>query len=94
MSGSMAPGSPVTSARRGLLLRFGLVIAIGLIWTVSSSHGLPGERGRDSGEAVFCECGKPAGILQDGRYACEDGHVVRKPKKRKKGNGKGPEVGV
>jgi hypothetical protein len=89
MSSSMTPDSPVTSPRCGLRLRFGLAVAISLIWMRGSSRGLPGESGRDDGDAVFCECGKPAGLLPSGKYACEDGHVFRKPKRRENGKGKG-----
>jgi hypothetical protein len=88
MSSSMAPGPPVTGARRGLRLRFGLVIAIGFIWVYGPRRGMAGESGRDGGKAQFCECGKPGYMLEDGSYACEDGHVIRKPEKRKKGKGK------
>jgi hypothetical protein len=89
MSGSMAPGPPVTGAGRGLYLRFGLVMGIGFVCIYGSGHRMAGEPGRDGGKAQLCECGEPAYMLEDGSYACENGHVIRKPEKRKKGKGKG-----
>ena len=75
MSGSMAPSSPVTSARRGLCLRLTLIIAIGLIWTHGFTHGMPGTSGSGDGPVDCPICGLPGGDRRDGTYVCENNHV-------------------
>lgn len=75
MSGSMAPSLPVTGVTRGLCLRLGLVIAIGLIWTHNSIHGLPGTPGSGNGPIDCPICGSPGGDRGDETYVCENNHV-------------------
>src|SRR5690242_6463393 len=88
MSGSMAPDPPVRAARRGLRLRFALVVATSLIWVQSSSRGQAGPPRPGSDQTILCHCGEVAGKLPNGKYACTNGHVSEKPKK-KKSQGKG-----
>lgn len=76
MSGSMAPGPPVTGGRLGLCLRLGLVIAIGSIWVHSAPQGMPGTR-RPGGGTLDCPiCGSLSGKRPDGKYVCENNHVL------------------
>lgn len=71
MSGSMAPDPPVREARLGRYLRFGLIIAISLIWTNSGARGLPGTPGGGSGEPLYCpHCGELGRKLAGALYKC------------------------
>jgi hypothetical protein len=82
MSGSMAPDPPVAGARGGLFLRFGLIIAIGFLWTVNNPRPPPGEPDSPTETAKVSKCrfGHPANILlDDGTYVCRDGHEAVEP---------------
>jgi hypothetical protein len=77
MSGSMAPGPPVRRASPGYYVRFGLIIAIGFLWTNFNPIDLPGPEDRPSEDAKerYCIFGHPADVRQsDGTYTCEFGH--------------------
>src|SRR5438445_12651701 len=76
MSGSMAPGPPVTGLRRGDYLSFGLLMAASFIGMHGGTHGMAGGA-RSSKKVTRCpECGNLAkSTLPDGSYACKLGHI-------------------
>jgi hypothetical protein len=75
MSGSMTQSPPVVGARPGLCARLGLIIAIGLIWTHNSTHGMAGTSGSGDGPVDCPICGLPGGDRGDGTYVCANNHV-------------------
>jgi hypothetical protein len=94
MSGSVVPGPPVRTARLGYYVRFGLVIAIGFLWTNHYPIPLPGSEGRPNEEAKERHClfDHPADIRQsDGTYTCEIGHKAWEPEERRNDKGEGKE---
>jgi len=93
MSGSMAPDPPGRAARRGGYLRFGLIIAIGLIGAQSSPHGLPGTPSGGGGEPFYCPyCDEPGSNLPGGWHRCKNKHWFTSAQaKRRKAKGKDPE---
>jgi hypothetical protein len=71
MSGSMVPGPPAREAGLGRYLRFGLIVAISLIWTRDGARGFPGSRGRGGGEPLYCpHCGELGRKLAGALYKC------------------------
>jgi len=71
MSGSMAPDPPVREARLSRYLRFGLVMAISLVWTSSGARGLPGTPRGGSSEPLYCpRCGELGRKLAGALYKC------------------------
>jgi hypothetical protein len=77
MPGSMVPDPPVRAAKHGHYLRFGLIIAIGLIWAQNSPHGLPGTPGGNGGSVRCPHCGERGHWVPGGWYLCKNKHLFR-----------------
>jgi hypothetical protein len=63
----------VTGRRRGVWLRFGILIAIGFIWAYST-RGMPGSEG--DGDSICCcpVCFEFGDNLVGPLYRCKNGH--------------------
>jgi hypothetical protein len=87
MSGSIMPGPSATGRRRGVQLRFWLLMMISSVW-VGGNIGLPG-RGRRRYRPIPCQkCSEKALEQTDGSYKCENGHRFFPSLSDKKGKGK------
>jgi hypothetical protein len=80
----MVSGPPTREAGLGRHLRFGLIIAIGLIWA-TSPHGLPGTPDDDDEEPVQCpHCDALVHSLPLGLYRCDGKHFFTAKQARRR----------
>ena len=75
MSSSTAPGLSATGRRRGIRLRFWLLMIISSVWIVQPPIDLAGVGPRDDGPVRCPKCSELAIGYPDGSYICRNKHM-------------------